>query len=281
MAVLGKRNSLKVRKETSSGLYLDGGRLGEILLPGRYIPEGVKPGDSIEVFLYRDSEDRLVATTETPRASVGEFAPLKVVSTTRNIGAFLDWGLSKDLLLPLPEQEKPVKVGDWVVAFVFIDSKTNRIVASTRLNRHLAKTTPVYSHNQPVEIIVTGRTPLGFNVIVENAYRGLLYTTNLSGPVKVGQKLNGFVRTVREDGKLDVALTPTGYKRKVEPLTQQILEALKEKNGYLPLDDNSSPEAIQKAFSTSKKAFKQALGALYKEKQIAFGNGGITLLKSK
>ena len=277
MANLGKRNSLMVRRETPSGLYLDGGSLGEILLPGRYIPKGKQPGEPIDVFVYRDSEDRLVATTETPKAVVGEFAPLKVIGTTRNLGAFLDWGLSKDLLLPLREQEKMVEIGDWVVVCVFIDPKSNRIVASTRLDQHLENTPPLYKHNDPVALIVSGKTPLGFNVIVENAHRGLLYTSDLSGPVKIGQKLQGFVRTVRADGKIDLALTPTGYKR-VAPLTQQILEMLKEKGGHLPLDDKSPPEVIQEAFSTSKKAFKQALGALYKEKRIAFGNGGITLV---
>jgi len=279
MALLGKRNPLRIRRETSSGFYLDGEELGEILLPGRYIPPGSKLGDTIEAFVYRDSEDRLVATTEMPLAMVGEFARLKVIGAARNVGAFLDWGLSKDLLLPLREQAKPVAGGDWVVAYIFIDPKTNRIVATTRLNSHFEKNPPFYKHNHPVQLLVASKTPLGWNVVVEGAYRGLLFSSNLSGPVKIGQKLQGYVRTVREDGKIDVALTPTGYRQKVTPLTDQILERLNAQGGFLGLDDKSSPEMIQKAFSTSKKAFKQALGALYKEKKITFENGGITLLR--
>jgi len=279
MALLGKRNSLKALRETTSGLYLDGGDLGEILLPGRYIPKNLTPGGTVEVFVYRDSEDRLVATTETPKAMVGEFASLKVIGGTRSVGAFLDWGLSKDLLLPLREQEKRVATGDWVVVFIYVDPKSNRIVATSRLNQHFDKNPPVYKHNAPVSLLVAGETPLGFNVIVESAHRGLLYSSDLSGPVKIGQKLQGYVRTVRPDGKIDVALTPTGYKQRVPSLTEQIVEMLEAKGGRLALDDKSSPELIQKTFSTSKKAFKQALGALYKEKRIAFENGGIALLK--
>lgn len=277
MALLGKRNQLSVLRETASGLYLDGGNLGEILLPGKYIPEGTQEGDRLEVFLYRDSEDRLVATTEVPKAMVGEFALLKVIGFRRNIGAFLDWGLSKDLLLPLGEQEKRVEPGDRVVAYVFVDPTTQRIVASTRLGRFLGKTPANYRHNQAVRLMVAGETSLGFSVIVDGAHRGLLYKNALSVPVSVGDQLQGYVRTVREDGKIDVALTPTGYKR-INPLARQILERLEANGGRLELDDKSSPEAIMEAFSTSKKAFKQALGTLFKERRVAFENGGTKLL---
>jgi hypothetical protein len=277
MAIIGKRNTLSVARSSAPGLYLDGGELGEILLPGRYIPADLKPKDKLDVFVYRDSEDRLVATTETPLATVGEFAFLKVISVNRNIGAFLDWGLAKDLLLPFREQESPLRVGDSAVVYVFLDEKTNRIVASTRLNRHLSRNTPAYRNGQPVNLLILGRTPLGYNAIVENAHRGLLYHDNLAVSLLPGQKVKGFVRTVRPNGKIDLSLDASGYKR-VAPLRDQIVQALKGNGGHLSFDDDSSPEEIRQTFGVSKKAFKQALGKLYKERRIRFQKPGIELL---
>ncbi|MDB6152166.1 MAG: hypothetical protein JWL90_619 [Chthoniobacteraceae bacterium] len=276
MAAIGKPNTLRVIRESSPGLYLQGGELGEILLPGRYIPKGTVPGDDLDVFIYRDSEDRLVATTETPRAVVGEFAFLKVVSVNAQIGAFLDWGLSKDLLLPIVEQARRVRVGDWVVACVLLDSKTGRIVATTRLNRHLDLEKPTYVEGQKVAILVAEETPLGYKAIVENTHWGLLYQNELPTSLQIGRQLNAFVRIIREDGKIDLTLNESGYGR-VAPLTEKILEALKANGGRLELDDKSAPDAIHDAFQISKKAFKQALGALYRERRIRFANGGIEL----
>jgi hypothetical protein len=277
MAIIGKRNTLSVVRASAPGLYLDGGALGEILLPGRYIPADLKPKDKLDVFVYRDSEDRLVATTETPLATVGEFAYLKVIGLNRNIGAFLDWGLSKDLLLPFREQESPVRIGDSVMVHVCLDEKTNRIVATTRLTRHLSRDTPAYRDGQPVNLLILGRTPLGYNAIVENAHRGLLYHDNLTTPLYPGQKVKGFVRTVRPNGKIDLSLDASGYKR-VAPLRDQIVQALERNGGRLTFDDDSSPEAIRQKFGVSKKAFKQALGRLYKERRIRFQSPGIELL---
>jgi predicted RNA-binding protein (virulence factor B family) len=277
MAILGKRNILSIVRESAPGLYLDGGELGEILLPGRYIPAGLKPKDKLDVFVYRDSEDRLVATTETPLAMVGEFACLKVISVNQNIGAFLDWGLAKDLLLPFREQEIPARVGQPVVVYVCLDVKTNRILATARLNRHLNRDTPAYRSGQPVNFLITGKTLLGYNAIVENAHRGLLYHDNLAAPLTAGQKLKGFVRTVRSGGKIDLSLDASGYKR-VAALTDQIVQALERNGGQLAFDDDSSPAAIRQTFGVSKKAFKQALGKLYKARRIRFQNPGIQLL---
>lgn len=267
MALIGKRNTLPVVREATPGFYLDGGPLGEILLPGRYIPKGVRPGQSMEVFIYRDSEDRLVATTETPFATVGQFAFLRVVSVNAGLGAFLDWGLEKDLLLPIRELGGPVDRGDWVLVYVLLDPKTTRIVASGRINRHLNLTVPTYAEGQPVKLIVAGETPLGYNAIVEHAHRGLLYRSDLAGPLSIGQPLDGYVRAVRPDGKIDLALDQAGYRR-IKPLTGQILEALAAHGGALPLHDGSSPEEIRTALGMSKKAFKQAIGALYRDRQI-------------
>ena len=278
MAVIGKRNTLSIVRESAPGLYLNGGELGEILLPGRYIPRDLKQGDKLDVFVYLDSEDRLVATTETPLATVGEFACLEVVSIHPRAGAFLNWGLAKDLLLPFREQEIPVRLRQKVVVAVYLDAATNRIAASARLSRHLSRDTPSYAEGQPVPLLITGQTPLGYNAIVANAHRGLLYRDNLSAPLEVGQKVQGFVRCVRDNGKIDLRLDASGYQR-VLPLQEQIVQALERNSGRLDFDDASSPEAIRKTFGVSKGAFKQALGALYKRRRIRFQHPGIELLQ--
>jgi uncharacterized protein len=278
MALIGKRNLLPILRSAPPGYYLDGGTHGEILLPGRYIPKGVIPGGIMDVFVYRDSEDRLVATTESPHAQVGEFALLRVISVNPRIGVFLDWGLEKDLLLPIREQTGPVHAGDWLVVRVALDEKTDRIIASTRLNRYLNLTPPSYAEGQAVKLIVIGESPLGYNAVVEHAHRGLLYHTDLAGPLTIGQPLDGYVRAVREDGKIDLALDRAGYRR-IGPLTEQIVEALKESGGSLPYHDNSSPEEIRTVFGVSKKAFKQAIGALYRDRRIVIDQRGIALAK--
>ena len=277
MVTIGKRSTLRVIRIATPGVFLDGEDLGEILLPGRYVPRGTIPGEAIEVFVHRDSEDRIVATTEKPAASVNEFACLKVVSINARVGAFLSWGLSKDLLLPMREQAKRLNVGDWVVVFIYVDDKTDRIVASSRLNRHLNRTPPVYAEGQRVNLLVFDETELGFKAIVENAHLGLLYHTDLAAPLKLGQQIAGYVRTVRDDGKIDLSLDRAGYHR-VAPLTQTILEALKTAGDSLPFSDKSSPEEIRDTFGVSKKAFKQAIGALFRDRQILIEDTGIRLV---
>lgn len=277
MATIGQCNQLSIIRESTPGLYLNGGGLGEILLPRRYIPDGLKPHDKLDVFIYLDSEDRLVATTETPLAVVGEIACLEVVSVNPRVGAFLNWGLSKDLLLPFPEQEKPVRAGKKVVVAVCLDPKSGRIIASARLRRHLSPEPPPYAAGQPVNLLVTGRTPLGYNAIVEGMHLGLLYTDNFSAPLEAGQRVKGFVRKIREDGKIDLTLDASGYKR-VLPLKLQLVQALQANGGKLGMDDDSPPALIREKFGVSKKSFKQALGALYKSRRIRFLNPGIELL---
>jgi uncharacterized protein len=277
MAILGKRNTLTVVRDSSPGLYLDGGEHGEILLPNRYVPRGIKIGGQIEVFVYRDSQDRLVATTEIPRASVGEVATLKVISINRQVGAFLDWGLAKDLLLPFREQSGPVRLGQNVVVRIYIDQKTERIVASMKLDREPAVEPPDYRSGQRVEFLITEKTDLGYKALVEGQHSGLLYHDGLTVPVAVGKQMKGFVRALRPDGKIDLALNQPGYRR-VAPLALRIVEALQLNEGRLGVDDDSSPEAIRQAFGASKKTFKQALGTLYKARRIRFSKPGIELL---
>jgi hypothetical protein len=277
MAIIGRRNRLSIERSSGPGLYLNGGDLGEILLPGRYIPVDVKPGDKLDVFVYLDSEDRLVATTEIPKVMVDEFACLKVISINTRVGAFLDWGLAKDLLLPFSEQEVPVRAGKTVTVFVYLDPQSNRIVASTRLKRHLNRSGNTYQEKQPVNLLIIAQTPLGYNAIVDNDRLGLLYHNTVGIPLTVGQQMKGFVRVVREDGKLDLSLDQQGYQR-VQPLKLQIVSALKENGGRLDFDDDTSPLVIREKFKCSKNAFKQALGALYKSRRIEFTRPGIKLL---
>jgi len=274
VVLLGKRTRLEVTRLATPGVFLDGGERGEILLPARYVPRGTLVGEAFEVFVHRDSEDRLVATTEVPRAQVGEFAALKVVSTSPQLGAFLDWGLSKDLLLPRREQSRQVQAGDWVVVYIMVDLKTDRIIATSRLNRHLNVTLPDYVPGQPVDLQVAEPTELGYNAIINGAHLGLLYHNELPARPRLGERLDGYVRLVRPDGKIDLTIHPSGYGR-VAPLKEQLLEALDKNGGRLALNDDSSPAAIRAAFGVSKKAFKQAIGALYRERAIAIEPGGI------
>jgi predicted RNA-binding protein (virulence factor B family) len=280
MAVLGKRNTLRIVRDAPPGVYLDGEQLGEILLPRKYITADMKPGGKVDVFLYLDSEDRLVATTESPFAYVGEFACLECVGFNPKIGCFLGWGLEKDLLLPLREQENPVYPGDKVVVYIYVDERSGRIVASARLRRHLDLTPPNYHNDQRVHLIIAGETPLGYKAIVEHTHWGLLYRAEVSGSLETGQELTGYVRSVRSDGKIDLRIDREGYQR-VAPLADRILQHLRENNGRMDLDDESSPDEIRAAFATSKKAFKQALGALYREKKIRMTEGGVELVSKK
>jgi predicted RNA-binding protein (virulence factor B family) len=278
ISAIGQRRKLPVVREAAPGLYLNGGSLGEILLPKRYVPkEGVAPGSELDVFIYRDSEDRLVATTEQPYAQVGEFALLQVIGVKPGVGAFLDWGLSKDLLLPLREQTGRARVRDWVVVAVMLDPRSQRIIASTKLDRYLDQTEPHYEAGQAVQLLLTEQTPLGFKAIIEGAHWGLLYQGTVPAPLAVGQRLRGFIREIRGDGKIDLSLDESGYKR-IAPLTEQILDALKSGGGRLELDDSSAPETIREAFGVSKKAFKQALGALFRARRIQFSNGATELV---
>jgi predicted RNA-binding protein (virulence factor B family) len=280
MALLGKINILTVLKDAPPGLYLDGGDLGEILLPGDSIPPGAGPDDELQVFLYRDSEDRLVATTHDPLACVGDFAALKVKQVHPTIGAFLDWGLNKDLLLPMREQERRVHKGDIVVVFVFIDEVSQRIIATTRWRDHLSATPPNYSEGAPVSLLIAGESPLGYNAIVDNTHVGLLFRSELGSALQVGDKCKGYVRNVRPDGKLDLGLDPEGYQR-IAPLADRILTALRSQDSKLPVHEGSSPEDIRAAFQTSKKAFKQAIGNLYRQRLIEINGADIVLRKSE
>lgn len=257
---------MTVLKTVDFGVYLDGGDRGEILMPKEYVPEGCSPDDEVRAFVYFDSEDRIVATTEKPAVMVGEFAFLKAVAVNR-VGAFMDWGLRKDLLVPFREQRDPMVEGKSYLVYVYLDKASDRIVASTKVDKYLDQTFPDYEPNQEVDLLVARKTDLGFAVVINNAHWGLIYDNQIFQPVKIGQRLKGYIQMVREDEKIDVALQPAGF-GKVEGLTAQILEKLKDYGGVLDISDKSEPEEIYRVFGCSKKTYKKALGTLYKQGMI-------------
>jgi len=276
MAEIGKLARLEVLKQAPQGLYLDGGPLGDILLPKAQVPDWATPGNALEVFVYCDSEDRPIATTRKPFAQSGQFASLEVISVNPKLGAFLDWGLDKDLLLPFREQKRRLRKGMRAVVYIYCDQVSQRVVASARIRRFLSPYKPNYQEGDAVDLIVFDETPLGYNAIVENAHAGLLYKGELSEPLEYGQCLSGFIKSVRPDGKIDLRRDATGYRR-VLPLSEDIFDALSEAGGFLPFNDRSSPEAIREKFGISKKAFKQAIGSLYKQRRIEIKDDGISL----
>ncbi len=280
MAFLGERNNLRVVRETMHGVYLDAEELGEVLLPRGEVPIGTSPGEVLDVFLYRDSDDRLIATTTRPKATLGDIAVLKVRDFDRRIGAFLDWGLRKDLLLPHREQVCPLYPGDDVVVYVALDDRTDRLFATMRLWLHLPDDPPVYDRGQLVDLLILRQTDLGWSALVEGKHLGLLYHNQLHEPVRVGQRMRGYVDAVRPDGKIDLNLDSSGRHR-VSTLTDQIMEALEKNGGKLDLDDDSPPEAIRAIFHASKKAFKQAIGALYREHRILLMKPGIQMASKR
>lgn len=277
MAQLGKVNRLLIVRESDHGLYLDGGPLGEILLPTREVPAEVEPGEELDVFISRDSEDRLVATVTRPLAQVGEFAGLRVTATHERIGAFLDWGMAKELLLPWAEQPHRFEVGDIALVYIVIDPRSNRIIATARTQRFLKKSRPRYAPSEAVTLLIQDRSPLGYNAIVDQQYRGLLLARELPRPIAIGETHRGYIQEVRPDGQLTLSLQPSGYQR-VGGLSEQILAALKEAGGRLPFGDQSDPEEIRSTFGTSKKAFKQAVGTLYRQRLISLDPREIRLL---
>ncbi len=262
---LGQLNRLVVKKQVEFGVYLDGNSWGDILLPRRYVPKTADIGSSVEVFLYLDSEDQLIATTEKPLVMVGQVAQMKVVATTK-VGAFLNWGLKKDLLVPFAEQNVPMQQDYSYLVYCLVD-KSNRIVASSKLDKFIGKTTPKYQAGQEVDIIVAEPTDLGYKVVVDHQHWGLLYKDQIFKPLRRGYSCKAYVQKVRSDGKLDLILDKPGYAKTLD-LTGQILQKLQQQGGELPLSDKSSPEDIYAAFGVSKKVFKQAIGALFKEHKI-------------
>ncbi|MCI8209454.1 GntR family transcriptional regulator [Pseudomonas sp. S25] len=278
MALIGRYNSLQVVKHTNFGLYLDGGADGEILLPNRYIPKDIPSEDEdwLNVFIYLDSEDKLLATTEKPKVQVGEFASLKVVEVN-SIGVFLDWGLPKDLLLPYSEEKRTLQAGDYCVVHVYLDKHTRRITATARLDRYLDKTPASYSVGQEVDLLVAEATDMGFKAIINNKHWGLIHKNEVFKFMRAGKQEKGYIKEVRTDGNISLSLQPVG-EQAASSLNSKILGKLKENNGVLPVSDKSDPQVISNLFGVSKGNFKKAIGALYKQGQIVIHADRIELV---
>lgn len=277
MAEIGKFNVLKVVKKVDFGVYLDGGEMDNILLPKRYVPDNADIGDKLNVFIYADSEDLLIATTTEPRATVGECAYLKV-KDVNDTGAFLDWGLPKDLLVPFKEQHKPFELGKSYVVFVYLDEYSDRILASSRLSRHLSEEAIYFKTDQNVKLLICGKSDMGYKAVVNHSYLGLIFRDDAFKPLKYGQKVNGYIKDVRDDKKINLSLQlPAGTGRK--DLTEQIIEYLKAAGGKSSMTDKADPEDIYDIFNVSKKNYKKALGALYKQRRITLTPDQVSLIE--
>ncbi len=274
---LGKYNQLEVVKEVDFGLYLDGGDDGEILLPARYVPEGTKVGDMLNVFIYLDNEERLVATTLDPYAQVGQFAYLEV-AWVNQYGAFLNWGLMKDLFVPFREQKMKMQVGRKYIVHVHLDDESYRIMASAKVEHFLSEEKPEYEVGEEVNILVWQHTDLGYKAIIDNKFSGLLYENEIFQPISIGMQLKAFIKQVREDGKIDLELQQGGMK-KVKDFSETLLAYIKEQRGFIRFTDKSDAEQIYKTFGVSKKTFKKAVGDLYKQRLIVLEPNGIYLVR--
>lgn len=273
---IGRFNELEVLKKTEQGLYL-GDAVEEILLPNKYIPEGIEIGDRIRVFIYTDSEDRLIATTLTPKIQVGEFAYLQVKEVAK-VGAFLDWGLEKDLLVPFKEQLQKMEAGQYYLVHMYLDEVTDRLVASSHLNKFLETKNIDLQEGQEVQVLVGPETEIGYTVIIENRYRGLIYKNQVFRKVHPGDRTSAYIKQVRPDQKIDLTLEPTGHLT-IEPNAKRILERLQTEGGFLPVHDKTDPEKVKHLFNMSKKNFKKAIGLLYKQRLILITAKGIRLIK--
>lgn len=276
MAQIGQRTSLVILREKPIGYFLDAGELGEVLLPRREAPNEAREGEALDVFLYTDSEDRPVATTRRPKAMPGEIARLKCVEQS-HVGAFLDWGLAKDILVPFREQAQRMQAGRSYLVYVSVDPVTDRIVGTSRLNRVLNKTPHEYKVGQKVDIMISSKTDLGYNAIIEGAHKGLLFGSDVHEELQLGQRMQGYITAVKPDGKLDLSLQPHRGER-VGNLGDEILAELKARGGFWPIGDHSTPEEVREELNCSKRTFKQALGGLLKRKRIKLEERGIRLL---
>tara|TARA_R110001592_G_scaffold59200_1_gene179571 strand:+ start:15304 stop:16149 length:846 start_codon:yes stop_codon:yes gene_type:complete len=276
LAKIGRTNLLEVVKLENHGAYLQGGWLGEILLPKRYVPEDCEIGDPLNVFIYLDSEDRYIATTQTPKAQVGEVAYLKCISVNPT-GAFFDWGLPKDLLVPFSEQHKPLKEDSSYLVYLYSDEESHRIAGSTKLNKYIEKDPEGYSQGQAVTLLINEKTDIGYSAVINHKHWGVLFYSDVVKPLKIGQKVSGFIKRIRDDGKIDLSLHAPGF-AKIDTLAEKLLSLLQKNDGFLALSDKSPPEDIYDQLSVSKKSYKTAIGTLYKKKLIRIAPEGIYLI---
>jgi len=274
-AIPGKYNRLKINRLVDFGAFLDDGDGDEILMPGKYLTPGAAPDDMVDVFVYYDSDDRIVATTEKPFVQLGEFEALTCKSTT-HFGAFMDWGLLKDLLVPIREQNVPMMRGRKYVVYVYFDKVSERLAGTAKISKYLNNTPLPCEEGDAVDLLIWNKTPLGFNAIIGKEHSGIIYSNEVFQPLTTGDKITGFIKHIRPDGKTDLSLQKSGMAH-VDDMAQRILQTLRENDGYIGLTDNSSPEDIYERFGMSKKAWKKAVGTLYKARKIDITPNGIRL----
>ena len=277
MVQIGKINRLSIKEIESETIQLDGGELGDILLMDRNPSQDYNAGDEIDVFVYVDRQQRLLATTQKPQAIVGEVARLKVVDATE-AGAFLQWGLEDDLFVPKSEQQEDMKEGKSYVVFVFLSEKSNRITGSSKIEKYLNKETPEYEEGEEVDIIIYARSELGYSAVIDNLYTGVIYENEIFQKIEIGRQQKGYIKKIREDFKIDLRLQQAGYAG-VDNVCRTILKKIDKCGGTVPVTDKSRPEDIYNLFGVSKKVFKKAIGALYKKQLIILGTDGIKLCK--
>ena len=276
MITIGKQHKLKVMRFAEQGLYLVNDENDEVLLPNQYITDNMPVYAEVDVFIYKDSEDRLVATTEKPKIKLNDFALLKV-NDVAPFGAFLDWGLQKDLLVPNNQQSQDMEVGRKYLVYMYVDEETDRLVASSKFNQFLTNNELTVDEGDEVDLIIANQSTLGINTIINGQHKGLLYHNEVFSDIKPGDRLKGFIKKIREDNKIDVSLQKQGYGN-IEPNSEFILEKLKANDGFIELNDKSDPQLIKSRLSMSKKTFKKAIGTLYKQKLIKFEDGGVRLV---
>lgn len=276
MLQLGQFNTLKIARKVDFGVFLSSGD-DEVLLPKKYLTPEMEIDSDVEVFIYKDSEDRTIATTQKPLAVVGEFAYLKV-KEVNTFGAFMDWGLEKDLLVPFREQDKLLEAGKSYVVYVYVDTLTKRIAASAKINRYAKNEEIALTENEEVDLLIFKKTDLGYGAIINNLYQGLIYKNEVFTDLQLGDKKKGWIKTIREDGKIDLRLQKVGFELSDEA-QEIIMQKLKEKNGFLALHDGSDPQLISKELNMSKKTFKKAIGGLFKFKLIVIEAEGIRLIQ--
>ncbi|NOX25563.1 MAG: GntR family transcriptional regulator [Deltaproteobacteria bacterium] len=275
MVEIGKINKLVIQRTLDYGAQLDGGALGHIILAKRDIPKRCRPGDEIEVFVYEDKDKHLLATTQKPYALVGQFAKLRVAANS-SAGAYLDWGMQKDLLVPRSEQHTRMEKGKFYIVFVFLDKKTNRIAASTKLDKFFSTQPPAYADGEEVDLLIYDKTNLGYKAIVNDSHLGIVYKNEVFRPINIGQRLKGYIKKIRADLKIDLSLQQAGSQR-VDQAAQGVLDIIKDLGGSITVSDQSPPADIYALFGISKKTFKRAVGALYKRELITVGADGIKL----
>jgi predicted RNA-binding protein (virulence factor B family) len=272
---LGQINKLKILRETSVGLFLGDEEGNDVLLPNKFVPREYQLDDMLNVFVFRDSDARITATTQQPKIKLKEFAYLEVVANTE-VGSFVDWGLDKQLLVPFREQRIPLELGKKYIVYLYLDSKTDRLVATTHFNKFLEETAEGLTDGDAVDVLFNEKTDLGWNVIVNNRFKGLVYADEVFKEVRFGYRQKAYVKKLRHDGKLDISLQKQGYSA-IEPNADKILKLLRTTGGFLNLNDNSDPEEIKARLQMSKKVFKKAIGSLYKDKVITLEEKGIRL----